>query len=312
MIGRRSLLIGVAAAAGGLFLVRDRLPWPPLTPRFQNGRDTPWQAIPHGGLMEVAVAVNGTPIHAVIDSGAQFSAIDRALAERLQLQRNVAAPLVAFGVSGGPMLTHTVRLDLALPGLAVTGLRAAALDLAPLAQATGREFQMLIGRDLLRRVVIEADFPLRRVRFLTPGAYAPPPDARTIVLADGTRGPMIRVQVEAAAPIEVLVDTGSAGVLALSDDAAREAGLLHPGRAVSQAHSVSLGGLSLDRRVTARAVTIGNLTLRDVDIQVYRPAANAPAPSGLLGTGLFSRYRMALDLAGDRLHLVPPALMIVR
>ena len=43
----------------------------PLTPRFQNGRDTPWQPIPHGGLMEVAVAVNGTPIHAVIDSGAQ-------------------------------------------------------------------------------------------------------------------------------------------------------------------------------------------------------------------------------------------------
>ena len=54
------------------------------------------------------------------------------------------------------------------------------------------------------------------------------------------------------------------------------------------------------------------LTLRDVEVQVYRPAANAPAPSGLLGTGLFSRYRVALDLAADRLHLVPPSLVIVR
>ena len=123
---------------------------------------------------------------------------------------------------------------------------------------------------------------------------------------------MLAVQVEASAPLDVLVDTGAAGVLALSEDAARRAGLLAPGRVVSRAHSVSLGGLSLDRRVTARTLTIGDLTLRDVGIQIYRPAANAPAPSGLLGTGLFARYRMALDLGRDRLHLVPPPLMIIR
>lgn len=312
MIGRRSLLIGLAAAAGGLFLVRDRLPWPPLEPQFANGRGTPWLPMPGGGLMEIAVAVNGAPVRAVVDSGAQFAAVDRALAERLQLPRNVAAPLLAFGVSGAPTLTHTVRLDLSLPGLAVPRLRAAALDLAALAQVTGREFQLLIGRDVLERLVLEADFPLRRLRFLAAGAYAPPPDARTFTLADTGQGPMVRIQVEASEPMDVLVDTGAAGVLALSENAAQRTGLLAPDRPISQAHSVSLGGLSLDRRVTARAVTIGNLTLRDVEVQVYRPAANAPAPSGLLGAGLFARYRMALDLAADRLHLVPPSLMIVR
>jgi predicted aspartyl protease len=120
------------------------------------------------------------------------------------------------------------------------------------------------------------------------------------------------VRIEAAPPEQVLVDTGASGVLALSEQAAQRAGLLAPGRTVRPAHSVSLGGLSLDRRVTARTVAIGPLVLRDVEVQVYRPAANAPAPSGLLGTGLFSRYRMALDLGGDRLHLVPPSLMIIR
>jgi predicted aspartyl protease len=312
VIGRRSLLVGLAAAAGGLFLVRDRLPWPPLAPRFANGRDTPWQRVPPGGLIEIEASVNGAPIHAIVDSGAQFSAVDRTLAERLALPRNVAAPMLAFGVSGGPTLTHTVRLDLALPGLAVPNLRAAALDLAPVAQVTGRAFQLLIGRDVLRHVVVEADFPLRRARFLARGAYAPPPDARTLPLKDTGRGPMLAVQVEGAPPLDVLVDTGAAGVLALSETAARDAGLLAPGRPVSKAQSVSLGGLSLDRRVTARTVSAGGLSLRNVDVQIYRPAANAPAPSGLLGTGLFSRYRMALDLGGGRLHLVPPSVMIVR
>lgn len=312
MIGRRSLLFGLAAAAGGLFLVRDRLPWPPLTPRFANGRDTPWQPIPPGGLIEIEVAVNGAPIHAIVDSGAQFSAVDRTLADRLALPRSLAAPMLAFGVSGGPTLTHTVRLDLSLPGLAVPAVRAAALDLAPLAQVTGRAFALLIGRDVLRHVAVEADFPRRRARFLARGAYAPPPDVRTLALKDSGRGPTLAVQVEGAAPIDVLVDTGAAGVLALSEKTAQAAGLLAPGRAVSQAHSVSLGGLSLDRRVTARTVSVGGITLRDVDVQIYRPAANAPAPSGLLGTGLLSRYRMALDLGGDQIHLVPPALTIVR
>lgn len=312
MIGRRSLLIGLAAAAGGLFLIRDRLPWPPLSTRFANGRDTPWLPIPKGGLMEIEANVNGRAIHAIIDSGAQFSAIDRTLAERLDLPRTLAAPLLAYGVSGGPTLTHTVHLDLAVPGLTVPGLRAAALDLAPIAQATGRMFQLLIGRDVLNRLVVEADFPLRRTRFLAAGAYRAPTDVRTVALNPTAGGPMATVRVESAAPIEVLVDTGAAGVLALSEDAASRAGLLAPGRPVSAAHSVSLGGLSLDRKVIARTVSIGDLVLRNVDVQVYRPAANAPAPAGLLGTGLYSRFRMALDLGAGRLHLVPPSLVIIR
>jgi predicted aspartyl protease len=312
VIGRRSLLTGLAAAAGGLFLVRDRLPWPPLSPHFANGRDTPWQRIPPGGLIDIEASVNGAPIRAIVDSGAQFSAVDRALSEQLGLPRNMTAPMLAFGVSGGPILTHTVRLDLALPGLTVAGLRAAVLELASVAQVTGRDFSLLIGRDVLRHVVVEADFPLRRTRFLTRGAYVPPPDARTLPLKDTGRGPTLAVQVEESPPLDVLVDTGAAGVLALSESAAQKAGLLAAGRVVSQAHSVSLGGLSLDRRVTARTVRAGGLALQNVDVQIYRPAANAPAPSGLIGTGLFSRYRMALDLGGGRLHLVPPAVMIIR
>lgn len=315
MTTRRGFLfrLGLLATAGGaLFMVRDRLPWPPLDPRFANGRDTPWQALPkRGGLIEIPVAVNGTPIRAIVDSGAQFSAIDRSLAERLALPRTLAAPILAYGVSGGPSLTHTVRLDLGLPGLAIPGLRAAALDLAAISAATGRDFELLIGRDVLRHLVVEADFPRARARFLAREAFRPPRDA--IVMPLGTKGgaPVVAIQVEDAPPLDVLIDTGASGVLALSAAAAAQAGLLAPGREVRAVHSVSLGGLSLDRLVTARRVRVGGMTLHDTDVQIYTPAANAPAPSGLLGTGLFRQFRMALDLGGDRLILLRPGLIIV-
>lgn len=315
MTTRRGLLVrlGLLATAGGaLFLVRDRLPWPPLEPRFANGRDTPWLPLPErGGLIEIAVAVNGAPTRAVVDSGAQFSAIDRTLAERLDLPRTLAAPILAYGVSGGPSLSHTVRLNLGLPGLAIPRLRAAVLDLAAISGATGRDFQLLIGRDVLRHLVVEADFPRARARFLTREAFRPPRDAMLIPLRNKGGAPMVSVQIEAAPALDVLVDTGASGVLALSAGAATRAGLLAPGRPVSSAHSVSLGGLSLDRLVTASTVRVAGMTLHQADVQIYTPAANAPAPSGLLGTGLFRKFRMSLDLGGDRLVLVRPGLIVV-
>lgn len=312
---RRGLLarLGLLATAGGaLFMVRDRLPWPPVAPRFDNGRQTPWLPLPeHGGLIDIAASANGVPIRAVVDSGAQFSAIDRDLAQRLQLPRTVAAPILAYGVSGQPSLTHTVRFDLAVPGLAVPGLRAAALGLSAISSAAGRDFQLLIGRDVLRHVVLEADFPRARARFLARETFRPARDAMHIPLKRKGGAPMVPVQVEGAPPLDVLVDTGASGLLALSQNAARAAGLLAPGRQIDSAHSVSLGGLSLNRMVRASSVQVGGLTLRDADVQVYTPAANAPAPSGLLGAGLFHRYRIALDLGGDRLFLTRSGLIIV-
>jgi predicted aspartyl protease len=315
VITRRALVPRLAlltAGGGAVWLVRDRLPW--LGPRvaFANGRETAWLPLSgHGGLIEVAAVVNGTAIRAVIDSGAEFSAIDRGLAGRLGLPRTTALPLLAYGVSGQPDLTHTVKLDFAVPGLEAPGLHAAALDLARLSSVTGRDFSMLVGRDVLSRLVVEADLPGDRVRFLAPGLYRPPPDALTLALRRRGGAPVVAVRVEDAAPVDVMVDTGATGLLALSAAAARDAGLVAPGRAIAAARSVSLGGLSLDRVAVARTVQIAGLTLRNVGVQIYTPGRNSPAPAGLLGAGFLRRFRIALDLGESRLHLIRPGLRLV-
>ncbi|WP_397403898.1 aspartyl protease family protein [Phenylobacterium sp.] len=315
MTTRRALLSRaalLASGAAGVWLVRDRLPWPPLDVRLANGRDTPWMAMsPGGGLIDLTVAVNGVPIRAIVDSGAQMTAVDGGLAHRLGLRRPLTAPMLAFGVSGKPDLTHSVTLHLAMPGLSVSGLHAAALDLAGVSALSGRDFQMLIGRDLLRHLVVEADFPGARVRFLSASAYSPPRDAIDLPLRRRGGAPVVAVKIEDADPVDVLVDTGSSRLLALSEGAARKTGLLSPGRTQGAAHSVNLGGFSLNRIVTARSVRIGVLDLPSVDIQIYRPAFGAGGPEGLLGTGLFRQFRMGLDLGGKRLVLLRPPLRVI-
>jgi predicted aspartyl protease len=305
--------LGLLAAGGtALFLVRDRLPWPALEAEFADGVATPWMPLPRDGLLEVPATVNGRAIRAILDSGAQFSAVDAALAAALELPRTIALPLLAYGVSGAPQLTYTVRLDLGLPGLAVDDARAAALDLARISAATGRDFQLLVGRDVLSRVVLEADFPRRRVRLTAPEAFRPASDA--LILPLGSRGgaPTVPVSIEGRPPLDLLLDTGASGWIALSDAVAHEAGLLAPGRPITRTHSVGLGGLSIDRLTRASRVDIGPLRLNDVAVQVYAPAIRAPAPSGLVGIRVLRRYRAGLDLGGRRLVLARPGVNVVR
>jgi predicted aspartyl protease len=313
VISRRALLFRLPLlAAGGLtlWLLRNRVPWPPPRLTFAQGQSSGWIRLPRdAGLILMDGKVSGHPIRLVVDSGAQFSAIDRALAERLALPQLAALPMVAYGVSGEPSLTHMVHLDLALPGLAVARVRAAALDISRLSVVTGRDFSMLLGRDVLSRLVVEADLPHDRAAFHAPAAYRLPPDGVVAPLMIAHGAPTLTVRVDGA-PMEVMVDTGATGALAVSAAAAEAAGLLSPGRAVSQAHSVSLGGLSLDRIVVARRLEVQGLVMRDAPVQIYSPAAPGPLPSGLLGIGFLRRFRMALDLGGRRLILQRPTLSL--
>ena len=123
---------------------------------------------------------------------------------------------------------------------------------------------------------------------------------------------MTPVRVEDSAAVDVMVDTGATGALALSTETARGVGLLAPGRPVTRAHSVSLGGVSLDQMVRARTVEAAGMTLRGVEVQIYSPSARGAIPHGLLGTGLLRRYRMVLDLDGARLFRVASGPSLVR
>jgi predicted aspartyl protease len=306
---RRALMLragALALAGGGLFAVRDRLPWPPLIPRFVDDRATPWTPLAgRGDLIELNARIGDVPVRALIDSGAQISAIDQGLAERLGLPRTLAAPVLAYGLSGAPTLTGTVRLDLTLPGLAVPRLRAAALDLARLAALTDRPLDLILGRDLLSVLALEADFARGAARLIARDAFRPDARARAIPLTRRGGAPTLPAQIEGR-KLDLLVDTGSSGGIALSEPAARRAGLLDPGRTQGTTGSVGIGGLVIDRTVMANAVEVAGETFAALSIQVYRHARAAPAPDGIIGLGWLRAWRIDLDLTGRRLGLAPP------
>jgi predicted aspartyl protease len=307
---RRSILtqLGLLGLVGvGLFAARDRLVWPPPKVRLQHGHTSGWMPFSEpGGMIELPAFVVGHAIQLVVDSGAQYSAIDAELALRLGLPQASPIPLLAFGVSGKPSVTRSVKLDLDMGAMTLTGLRAAELDLHALSRLTRRPFSMLIGRDLLRTVVAEIDFPASRIAFHRPETWRPRPDDRAVTARNKSGALMAEVQVEQAPPLDVMVDTGATAALALSDAAASAAGLLAAGRTVSTGRSITVGGLSQDRVVRAAHVRFAGQMVPDAEVQIYTPSARSAIPQGLLGLGILKRFRVTLDHGGGRMFIAGP------
>lgn len=306
---RQLALLGVGV--GAAWWLRERYLFPkPVVSFADGGTATPWMLLPdRGGLVELTAEIGGQPLPVVVDSGAQFSAIDRALAAQLGL-KEAPIPLLAFGVSGAPSVTHTVSLDLSIGPLRLSGVRAATLELLTLSGVARRPFAMLIGRDVLRALVADIDWPLGRVRFVRPEAFVPPRGATVAPVTSRGGALMTPIRVEGSAPVEVMVDTGATSDLALSQKTAEQLGLL-AGRPISTGRSISLGGLSQDRVVRAAFVEFAGRRYPDVEVQIFRPTEPAPLPAGLLGVGLLKRYRVALDLGAGVLWLTPGGLRVV-
>ena len=305
---RRTLLRQLALLGAGLgaaWWVREHYLVPRPEVVFPGAPATGWVALPDpSGLIEMTAIVAGIPLRVVVDSGAQFSVIDRALAARLGL-KETPLPMLAFGVSGRPSVTHTVALDLSLAGLAIRGLRAATLELLSLSGAIRRPFAMLIGRDVLQAVTADIDWPNGRVRFVAPGAYRPQSGAQVAPTHSRSGALMTPVAIEGRAPVDVMVDTGATSEIALSEETARSLGLL-AGRPVTTGASVSLGGFSRDRVVHAHAVEFAGRRLDDVEVQVFTPSVHGPMPAGLLGVGILKHFRVGLDLGAGVLWLSGP------
>jgi predicted aspartyl protease len=297
-------MLGVAGA--GYLVVREQIRWPTPEVAFETGSASGWLPLSgESGLLALPARVSGRPVQAIVDSGAQYSAVDAGLAEALGLPAATPISMVAFGVSGAPHLTRGVRLEADLGAFAINGLRAATLDLHPLSRLTRQPFSLLLGRDFLSAVVMEADLPRRRIAFFPPERWTPPPGAKPVPTRLKSGGLMVEVRVEGRAPVEVMLDTGATGALALSESAARAAGLFD-GRPVRTSPSVTLGGVSHDSLVRARQIAFAGETFDDLEVQIYKPAANAPVPPGLLGLGVLERFRLALDLPGGRIFLFGP------
>jgi len=305
---RRNFLINVAvlAAGGGLiWYARDHILWSAPQTKFSPTGSSGWLpfARPGDGLPTMRATVNGNPVHALLDSGAQYSVIDRSLAYELSLKQTYA-PLVAVGVGGDAQLGRGTTIDVKVGGLTLNKLKAGVLDIGPLARRKGLGTPLILGQDVLRQVVADIDFPNSRLMLAAPKAYKMPPAAKPAPVHAKGRALATEIWVNGH-QVEAVIDTGASMVLALSQDVAEAAGLLKQKGKPRYGSSVVLGGELAGQIVTAEQVAFGGTIFYDAEVLLY-PAQHLPGfPHGLLGAGALKRFRVIID-QGKALSLIKP------
>lgn len=304
-MNRRNLLIraaGLAAVAGGAWWARDNLIWPKPDLNFADGHATPWSPYARrANVPTLRATIEGRDIIALIDTGAQYSAIDRAFVASLGERRRTVfdMPFVAYGVGGGSQVGRGTTLDVALPGLQIAELRAAILDLGPLAAAEGLATPLILGRDALEQTVLALDADRRHVRLIAPGAFIPPADLIEAEVAREGNALVAEVTVEGNV-LRAVIDTGSSSLLAVSRGSAAGVGLLD-GRPSESGISLVLGGSMRADTVEARTVTFAEQLYRRVQVGVFEQAPLPNFPDALIGMEAFIGRRAALDLRKGRL-----------
>ncbi|HEX8471796.1 MAG TPA: retroviral-like aspartic protease family protein [Brevundimonas sp.] len=294
-------LIGATVAGGWWF--RDNVLW--RKPDIFLPTEPEWLpfAERRASVPTVEVLLGDRPIRALIDSGAQYSVIDRALLAEIGAPETFDMPIVAYGVGGQAQVGKGVTLDVTVGATKVSHLRTAILALGPLASKAGLGTSLILGQDVLGELMLDLDVERRRLRFLPANAgsgAAGWPDNVAAVDVRRERGALKTTVTVEGATVEAVIDTGSSAIIALSRSTATAAGLLDE-RERRDGTSIVLGGSMASTIVQARTMTFADQLYERAEAAVYADVALPGFPDALVGMAAFAGRRAVLDLGGGRM-----------
>lgn len=271
----------------------------PLVPKSGDAW-SPLLADPDG--VQVAGVVLGEPVRVLIDTGSAATIVDSALTRRLALaavgSRSVRGDVGSVTLGEGHDLAIEIGARrLRIPHYVVT-------DFVPIFGTDAGAPNLILGLDALQDVVLEIDFPLRRLALWPRETFTLPSAAKALPVAKSARGQLsVAVALEQHEAVAAAIDLGSSNPLTISPALAEAQGLLQ-GRPVSSAATGGVDGISISRTVSVATLSVGQTVLKDVPCEVLAKADPSLAPVKL-GLPVLERYRLALDAAGGKLWLQP-------
>jgi hypothetical protein len=265
--------------------------------RFLDGRsaeDVPFSLVDGHILIEVTVGGHESPW--LLDSGAEASVVDTALARRLGLQ-----PMAQVQASG---VSDTVEVSLVtLPPFRVHSIEfeeqkiVASEVVGELAhRLLGLEVGGILGYDFLSRFVTRIDYARQRISFFRPEHFTY--DGPGVVLDAPLKGriPTLPVVVDDSLRGAWSLDLGD-GAMSFHYPFAAAHGLLDRPGADHLSHGA--GGSFVERMVRFKSVTVGGFSVPDLIIHVPLEAGagsfSGGELAGNLGNGFLRHFVVSID-----------------
>jgi predicted aspartyl protease len=251
-----------------------------------------------GRYLFLPIGVNGRPMTALLDSGAQLSVIDRGVATALRLQMGGRVVLHGPAVSGGQAtLARGVAIDVA--GITLRPAMIVVTDLSTVAgQFAHGPVDMILGRDLFDAAVVAIDIGRGTLAIRPPNAPRP-----------GVRLPLTKQFGVETIPIlidgkkaQATFDLGNSGRMTISGGFARRNGLLAAGRSFGAERVQTMNGPASRLIVPLRSVEIAG---RRVAVPNAAVNTSDVASDALIGIDMLRHFRMICDFAHRAVWLDP-------
>ena len=256
-----------------------------------------------GVRIYIPAVVNGVETEVLLDSGAEMTVLDKGFAERLGLDASGDVAAVGTGGVGSAQFAQGVSIDLG--GIAFPDRTVAVIDLAAIGQAIGRPLPVVLGKDAFNGLIIDIDFPARRIAFHEREGFTAPEGLVEVPLVSTGSIRAVPLSIEGREPALFDFDTGNGGALIVYPAYAAAQGLLD-GRPASTVMSGAVGGMRESGIATVHSLNLAGFEVRDVPA-VFPPAGPSAVDSdrtaGNLGMGVLGRFRLITDFAGGRVWL---------
>jgi len=253
--------------------------------------------------------VNGHETDIVLDTGAEISIVDASFAQRIGIGKKKDVNLRGVGGQAKGYLAEDIALSSG--NLSVRRTKAVVVDLSAFDAAIGRPMPFILGIDALTKVIIDIDYPNRRLAFRPRKDFDYEGSGNTVKLRRlKSARHAIEVSIEGRENGWYLVDTGSGHTAYIFPQFAKHQQLLDDRAQSSEWISGGVAGLVREATLSVRHFSLGGFSLDDVPVAVpldENVVHTKEDFDGLLGNAVLSRFRIILDYRRGLMHIEPGA-----
>src|ERR1044071_5396662 len=255
--------------------------------------DIPFRWTP--GQIEVQVSVNGNPpIWFIVDTGAEYSILDREVAKSYALDGSQFADGVTLAI--GPVTLRDQRIML----MQLDNFR-----------RQKREIRGLVGYDFFARYVVTFDFEQHVLHLTEPKSFKPPRDATRLRLQFAGRVSMIDTVLTIAnrrIPARLEIDTGASQAVILRHPFVESHGLLAVAANTATSDS-GAAGLRTFVALPVQQIEIAQWKFANPKTSFYgttNGAGGATDTDGLIGNDILQHFRVTVDYSRRGVWLETP------
>ena len=255
----------------------------------------PEALIVRGSRLFLPVSINGVAAEAVLDSAAEMTIVDSALAAKLKLKLEGAETIKGSGGESRTQFASGVNLTAA--GLALPNLTVAVTDLSDLSKRlVGSHVELILGREFFDagRWWIDIDGRSIHLADCADSSQNPP---YKLTSARGIESMSVKVE---GVPAQADIDLGNGNEVLIGKTFAEQHGLLKPERIVEQKAGGGFGG-RIDRDIIVlKTLEVGGVTFENV-----RAAIDTQDSAGEvnIGPSILRRFMLLIDFGQHAIWL---------